>query len=418
MESKIFSSSSDYVLKEYHEAKAELEQIYDYITEGIILRSRSTWFEKGEKSTKYFLTLEKHQKSKTLVKRLISRETELSDYRDISFTIREFYTNLFSRKSVMTVQDCEAFLDTLDIPSLLPDERDICESMFNANECFNCLHSMLSNKTLRNDGITLEFYVAFFDLIKDLLMSSINYSWEVGELSTSQKQAVINLIEKKGKDKRYIQNWRSISLLNVDAKQISKVLAMRLKKVVDEVIRPDQTAYTPGRFIGESIRLISDILEYTEVKQMEGYMFAADIEKAFDSVDHNFLIAVLKKFELGHEFIQWVKTLLYDQQSCVMNNGHSTDYFALKRGSKQGDPCQLFLFLLTIEVLFILIRSNVNIKGLNIFEIEIKFTACADDTTLFLRDLNSFFELLSLFQIFESWSSLTLNLNKSELCGI
>ena len=184
------------------------------------------------------------------------------------------------------------------------------------------------------------------------------------------------------------------------------------------MIRPDQTAYVPGRFIGESIRLISDILEHTEVEQMEGYMFAADIEKIFDSVDHNFLIAVLKTFGLGHEFIQWVKALLYDQQSCVMINGHSASYFALKRGSRQGDPLSAFLFLLTIEVLFIMIRSNVNIKGLNIFENEIKFTACADDTTLFLRDLNSFFELLSLFQIFESWSSLKLNLNKSELCGI
>ena len=56
------------------------------------------------------------------MKRSISRETELSDYKDISFTIREFYSDLFSRKSVMTVQDCEAFLDTLGIPSLIPDE--------------------------------------------------------------------------------------------------------------------------------------------------------------------------------------------------------------------------------------------------------------------------------------------------------
>ena len=133
------------------------------------------------------------------MKRLISRKPELSDCRDISFTIREFYTNLFSRKSVMTVQDCEAFLDTLDIPSLMPDERDICEGMINVNECFNCLQSMPSNKTLGNDGITHEFYTAFFYLIKDLLMSSINYSWEVGELSTSQKQVVITLIEKKGR---------------------------------------------------------------------------------------------------------------------------------------------------------------------------------------------------------------------------
>ena len=81
MVSKICSSSSDYVLKEYHQAKAELEQIADYITEGIILRSRPTWYmQKGEKSAMYFSTLEKHQKSKAFVKRLISRETELSDF--------------------------------------------------------------------------------------------------------------------------------------------------------------------------------------------------------------------------------------------------------------------------------------------------------------------------------------------------
>ena len=111
------------------------------------------------------------------------------------------------------------------------------------------------------------------------------------------------------------------------------------------MIRPDQTVYILGRFIGESIGLVSDSLEHTEVEPMEGYIFAADIEKAFDSVDHSFLIAVLKTFGLGHKFIQCVKTLLYDQQSCVMNNGHSTSYFALKRGSRQGDPYQLFIFI-------------------------------------------------------------------------
>ena len=73
------------------------------------------------------------------------------------------------------------------------------------------------------------------------------------------------------------------------------------------MIRPNQTAYIPGRFIDESIRLIYDILEYTEVEQTEGYMFSADIEKAFDSVDHNFLIAVLKKFGLGHELFSGSK---------------------------------------------------------------------------------------------------------------
>ena len=72
--------------------------------------------------------------------------------------------------------------------------------------------------------------------------------------------------------------------------------------------------------------------------------FTACVDDTTLFLRDNFIIAVLKKFGLGHEFIQWVKTLLYDQQSCVMVNGHSIGYFVLKRGSRQGDPLSAFCF--------------------------------------------------------------------------
>ena len=99
------------------------------------------------------------------------------------------------------------------------------EGKIEYNECFNVLQSFPKNKTPGNDGLTIEFYVAFWSLIGKPLVDCINYSYEFGELSNSQKQAIITLIEKKGKDKRVIKNWRPISLINVDAKIISKVLA-------------------------------------------------------------------------------------------------------------------------------------------------------------------------------------------------
>ena len=120
------------------------------------------------------------------------------------------------------------------------------------------------------------------------------------------------------------------------------MLATRLKKVICKLVTQDQTGYIPGRYIGESVRLISDILEYTDSKNCEGYMFAADIEKAFDSLDHNFILAVLEKMGLGSDFIQWVRTLLNDQQSCVMNNSTTAGYFNLNRGTRQGVPLSAY----------------------------------------------------------------------------
>ena len=153
----------------------------------------------------------------------------------------------------------------------------------------------------------------FFRNIGSILVESINQSFEVGELSSSQKQAMIVLIGKKESDKRLIKNWPwhpiCTALLNVDTKILSKALAMRLKKVIGTLVAPEQSAYVPGRFIGEPIRLISDILEYTDKMNIPCYMFAADIEKAFDSVSHAFLISVLRKFGFGANFIQWIRVL-------------------------------------------------------------------------------------------------------------
>ena len=109
-----------------------------------------------------------------------------------------------------------------------------------------------------------EFYLSFFDLLSQPLLESLNAAFDEGELSPFQRQAVITLIEKKGKDKRLIKNWRPISLLNIDTKILSKVLATRIKSVIKSVIQPDQTAYVPERYLGETVGLISDILEYAE----------------------------------------------------------------------------------------------------------------------------------------------------------
>ena len=249
---------------------------------------------------------------------------------------------------------------------------------------------MKNGKTPGNDGLTKEFYVCFFEESGSLLIKSLNHSHTVGELSTSQKQAVITLIEKKGRDKR------PISLMNVDVKIASKALSFRLKQILPNLINFDQTAYVKGRFIGESIRLIDDILYHTEQENIDGVLFAADIEKAFDFAEHNFIFASLKRFGFGDEFIKWIRTLLFNVSSCVMNNGFSKGYFSIERGTRQGDPLSAYIFILCLEILFIQIRSNSSVKGFKFNNIEIKLTAFADDTTFLVKDVQSLRRILKL----------------------
>ena len=120
-------------------------------------------------------------------------------------------------------------------------------------------------------------------------------------------------------------------LFNVDAKIISKSLAENLKHVHPELISSNQTGYVKNRCISKSGRLISDVIEMCDILDIPGYFVTMDIEKAFDSLNHDFLLSALKKIGFGKYFIHWIKVFLNNQESCVINGGFTTPYFNLEK---------------------------------------------------------------------------------------
>ena len=409
--------------EQYDDSKSWLESWYDDLTKGAILRSKSEWYEKGEKSTKFFLNLEKKNSTKNTIRNVfIKNDDNTMSQSDDEVMIlnhaKTFYETLFKRKSNCSFNECSVLLSEINTPTLSQKQKEQCDKMLAIEELSDSLDSMQSGKTPGNDGLTVEFYKTFWDHLKNTLYESALFSKTHGYLSISQRQAIIKLLEKKDKDKRFIENWRPISLLNVDTKIISKAFAIRLKYVLPDIISHDQTAYVKGRFIGESTRLISDILEISDDLNIGGYILTADIEKAFDSMDHQFLLAALHKFGFGTVFIDWIKTLLSKNESCVLNGGVTSTYFLLKRGARQGDPIAAYLFIIALEIFFILARSNNNIRKLNILENEFLLSAYADDTTFFVQDIASIRLILDIFTIYSTYSGFKLNLTKCELCGI
>jgi len=190
---------------------------------------------------------------------------------EIRNCIKKFYTNLFKRKSTKTFDSCKEFLQQQPLPHLSFAQNEIKKKTLTIRELEVSLKNSHNGKSPGNDGLTREFYVVFWRNISDCLYQSLLDGKEKGFLSNSQRQALIKLLGKKDKDKRYIKNWRPISLINFDAKLLSKALAERLKQILPDIIKHDQTAYVANRFLGESVRLISDVFEISQTLKLDGF---------------------------------------------------------------------------------------------------------------------------------------------------
>jgi len=148
---------------EYEYLKKQLNERSDYITEGLILRSKTTWVEQGEKSNKYFLNLEKQRKSKTHVRKILESNGKVTtNPNEILKMLKSFYGNLYSRRNSFTEDECLEFIHCLDLPRLNEEEKNKCEGSITQRECYECLKKMSNNKTPGNDGLTKEFYLVFW----------------------------------------------------------------------------------------------------------------------------------------------------------------------------------------------------------------------------------------------------------------
>ena len=181
---------------------------------------KSNLVEKGKKSNKYFFNLESHKKAKSSVRKVFNKEgTLITDPKNVMHEIEKFYTDLYKDDSLtLSIDLLNSFLENPEIPRLAADNALICEGKFTVAECFKSLQLLENNKSPGEDGLTVEFYEAFWNIVGNLMVESLNYSYDHGELSNSQKRAIITLVEKKDKDRRDISNWRPISLVNVDVK--------------------------------------------------------------------------------------------------------------------------------------------------------------------------------------------------------
>ena len=248
----------------------------------------------------------------------------------------------------------------------------------------------------------------------DLVTESLIYSTEIGLMDTEQRRGVIMLIPKKDENRLILGNWRPISLLNTDYKIFTKTLAKRIQPFIPDIIHSDQTGFVKNRYMAVNIRTVQDTIKYLNIKGLLGILMSIDFEKAFDSIRWDFIIEALKTFNFGENFITWVRLIYTDIKACVINNGFTSEWFGLSKGTRQGCCLSPFLFIVAVELLAHNIRLNRYIEGIYVVRKEIKISQFADDTTCFLKTTQALEHMLDCIERFRRYAGLKINKYKSQ----
>ena len=243
------------------------------------------------------------------------------------------------------------------------EEKDSMDRDFTFEEFAESLKQMENGRSPSCDGLLVDFYKIFFGKISRILWEFILYSHELGYLHPSARKGIISVIPKKTRNPLLIRNWRPLTLLNVDHKIVSKMIANRLKEHIHNVIGPQQTGYMPGKYIGANIRKIIDILSFLEDEHIQAVLIQIDFEKCFDSIEHEPMYAALKFFNVGDGLISWIKIIYCEFTLCVTNNGYASRYLAQERGLHQGPGLSGIAFLYCAELMTAHIKANNKIRG-------------------------------------------------------
>jgi exodeoxyribonuclease III len=409
--------------KERHKEKPdeniiiELEKQYNFLweekIEGLKIRSRVNWYQKSEKSTKYFFELEKTHAKNKLWNRIKDENGQVREGLDniIDEQIK-FYSKLM-RSEEWNEREAEKLLENVDT-QISEEDKILCDADISEKECEKAIKLLKTNKSPGEDGITAEFYKKFWYLIQPQFMQVIENIQQQNALSNSQYKGVITLLYKNG-DRENIKNWRPITLLNIDYKIVAKIFAERLKSVLPSIIKTDQKAFIKGRQISEHIRLTKDIIHFADEQNTKGAIVFLDQQKAYDRVEWGYMELCLEKFGFGPKCVNNIMMLYRQAKSCINTNGFMTKYFPISRSMRQGCPIAAYLYVMQAEPMAETIRKCPGITGIKLTDqVTAKIAMFADDTQLFFENERSIIKGFNIIQSYEKASGAKINFEKTK----
>ncbi|XP_030502725.2 uncharacterized protein LOC115717895 [Cannabis sativa] len=380
-------------------------------------RSKQFWLNSGDNNSKYFHSIANSRKRNNSISRLqdsngdwVTWETSLAN------VITSYFHDLFSSSSV----NLGSVLDGIR-PTVSREQNEDLLRTISEEEVRNALFQMHPDKSPGSDGMTPAFFQKHWGIVGTYVVKFVRDFFDSGQFLDSINDTHIVLIPKK-KNPSQMGDLRPISLCNVIYKVASKVVANRMKNVLNFAISETQSAFVARRLISDNIMVAFEVMHYLKRKTTgkKGYMaLKLDMSKAYDRVEWGFLEAILRVMGFNNRWIGLVLSCVNSVQYHVINSGQRLGPITPTRGIRQGCPLSPYLFIVCAEGFSSLIRSFESSRWLTGCKVArsaptISHLLFADDSYIYCQATDEeASRVLSLLRFFEDASGQKVNLHKS-----
>ncbi|KAJ0897860.1 putative RNA-directed DNA polymerase [Helianthus annuus] len=415
MELKDLSEEEEWIMTE----NRKIIQDIDYRKRADIKqKGRLKWAIDGDENTKFFHVVVNNRKAVNSIHGFNIDGEWCTKPSKIKKMVYSFFRDKFKDNLKF-----RPHLHCFNIKKISEAESLMLVEPFSENEIKNAVFECGDDRSPGPDGFNFRFIKHFWEIFKEDFVRIFEWFHAHGVINDGCGASFIALIAKIS-DPVSLNNYRPINLVGVISKVISKVMANRMRMVLESVISDSQSAFLKGRYILDGPLIINELISWIKKSKMKAFFLKIDFEKAYDNVNWNFVTSILSQMGFPDLWCKWVLGILKSASSSVLVNGAPTFLFRCEKGMRQGDPLSPFLFLVVMEALSCMINRAKNadlIKGIatpNNGPVITHLLYADDSIVVGEWSKSEMVNIVRVFRCFFLCSGLKINIEKSNLYGI